>query len=520
MDNYLEEKGLESFISNEPRTAYNLAKFLLTPKNISHKIPTSDISKAEIVPTSEVERFIHSVWKREDARNRSRGRGSWLGELVSHMLAYGWYSVFAAADNNSLMAEIWSPNEVYPRYDDELGLIEVVHAYKTFRSSVLAKAKRRGWDINWQLPPRVQIYDYWITDGEVVYNSIIVDNKFVKPLTPHPELPRIPVFVGPVGGLPDRGSLMPDDVWRETIGQPLIAVNEHVIRNYNRQHTFLQQLLRDTAQAKMFEKTSGGPIIQPEDVNKRGAIFRMSPTDDVGYIQPPPVPVEIRTQLFDISSMIQRGSFPYQLYGNIQGQMAGYMMSQIAAAAQQVLHPYKEAVESVLTDIDNFWLTMLHTQNLSVYGWSIPPGFPPEAKFSVEYDIKIPGDAAARATIARMLNPNFRLSVSTIFDILYPEVKDPILETAKANRDEAMQHPLALGLSLSLAYAEQAEIYRLMGDEETAMKFERLAQAVDSQLANTPLLTRPSPTSLPSAPSLEQEILPRESISSPEGALR
>ncbi|KKK85952.1 hypothetical protein LCGC14_2768120, partial [marine sediment metagenome] len=103
----------------------------------------------------------------------------------------------------------------------------------------------------------------------------------------------MPIYVAPVGGLPDMGSLtegmiptysstlklhtqeVSTERWKAELGQSIIATNEHIYRTWNKWWSFSLQLLRDTAQPRIFERSrSGKAIVKPEDVFRRGAIFR------------------------------------------------------------------------------------------------------------------------------------------------------------------------------------------------------------------------------------------------------
>ena len=113
------------------------------------------------------------------------------------------------------------------------------------------------------------------------------------------------------------------------------------------------------------------------------------------------------------------------MYGNVTGELTAYVMSQIAASANQVMRPYQQALQNLFADIDNAWLKDIRLRGVRPYGWKIPSFIPDTARISANFEIEIPGDLVQRATSARMLDPQFALSYSYVVDKLFPEIKNP-----------------------------------------------------------------------------------------------
>lgn len=488
--NDLQQEGLESFISNNPRTTYNLALHLITPPDVPMRIPIDPLQDIEVPDTSEVERALRVMWKRVDAFNRTRGRKGWRRELNSYILATGWFAVYAdIVDDPRLgtqvcLAEIWSPVDTYPAWDDDVGLSEVVHSQNLTRRAMNRKAEQLGWQLPNLTGDLFPIDDYWYLDEDsgVPTNLVMLQGRIIFGPEPAPDFYRLPVFISPAGGLPDRGSIITNQSWMEHVGEAMLATNEFVQRNYNRQMTFLQQLLRDTAQPVSYEKRSGGNIVNdPNQLYRRGAHFRMGLQDDLGYLAKPPIPVDFRTSLFDIDGMLQRGSLPHMMFGNIQAQVTGYLISQVSASAQQHLTPYAEATTGCQADISNFWLDLIQNHGRRPYELKVPK-LPPGVEVEAQLHVNIPGDLTQRGTVARMLNPNFQISQSIIMDLLFPEITDPQREMARVRSELSQQHPIALQINLVRAYNEQAEILRSAGDTDGSNLFRAAATAISQQL--------------------------------------
>ncbi len=502
MEDKLAQKGLESFVSNDPRTAYNLALHLLCPPTVPFRVPVDPLERREIPEGSKVEDTLRVWWDRVDQFNRRRGRKGWLRELVSYILATGWYATLVLAlpnksykgqETDEVIAEIWAPSQTYPEFDDDVGLVGVVHSYAITEQALVKKARSLGWSIS-NIPQPVNdtrvsyrthtLEDLWYFDDGEVYNAVLVDRKMVKSPTVAEGFEDIPVVISPASGLPDRGSIITDQSWRKHLGEALVATNQSVYHNYNKQFTFMQQLLRDSAQPVSFEKSATGQQIVPdaEQLYRRGAHFRMTPQDDLGYLQKPPIPVELRTMLFDVGNMIQRGSLPHVMYGNIQQQINSYIISVAAASGQQALAPYKEAIETCITDVCNLWLNQVWHQQLRPYGVRTPPKLPDGVQVVSNLRLHIPGDITQRATVSRMLNPEFKLSMAQLYDLLWPEVSDPNRELARINSEDALRHPVAQHLNLIRAYQDQAEILSKAGDDDGAARFTAAADQLVNEL--------------------------------------
>ena len=486
----LKTEKMESFVGNDPRALYNLVLHLLDT-DIPHRVKDYDMADFAVAEAvAEVGRYFKISWK--DAQNnfrRSNPRQGLMRTFIGFMLATGWYSMFSinTDDGKRTYKEPWNPMEVYPMWDGMLGLSEVAHVYSISPLSAINLAKRNGWAFSspfnqWRAIAgnNVPIYDYWwveIADEFpfilTVWNAIVIGNDLVK--YERTRFKRIPVYVAPVGGLPDMGTLtegviptysstlklQTQDVvterWKAEIGQAIIATNENIYRTWNKWWSFSLQLLRDTAQPRIFERSrSGKAIVKPEDVFRRGAIFRGGPDDAVDFIGAPPIPLELRSTQLDLEAMMQRGGVSWAMHGAVAGQITAYVMSQIAASANQVMKPFHQAIVDALSDMDNDDLQDIRDRGIKPYGWKYPSKLPDTTVVSAEYEVEIPGDLVQRATTARMLAPDFVLSYSYVSRRLFPDIEDPLRERAQVRADKAELHPSNSMIALIQYYRKQA----------------------------------------------------------------
>jgi len=522
LTNNLEQEDMESVITNDPRTGYNLALHLLVSATMSHKIDIEGLEKPEIVGTSYLESYIERRWNKIEKEEARKGRQSWLRRVLGYMLATGWYSIFVYANNDELQAEIWHPANVFPEYG-ESGLEACAHIYPLKPMAAVRKAKKYG--ITFPVTPKSDVIVYNLfqidEDGDVV-NSLVIGDKLARPKSKIPKDDQvaniIPVFVSPVSGLPDNGVITTGKSWQKHFGESIVAVNEDEFNNNNKMQSFIQQLVRDSANPRWFEKSrSSKGILQPERMFKRGAIFRGTPEEDVMPLPTVPIPVETRTILMDYANRIQRGLFPWILHGNIQQQMSGYLASQISSAALSVLAPYSLGLVTLLSSIDNFWYNEIKSRRLRPYGFKMPKDLPDDIEFEVKHNIEIPGSLVQRATVARMLNPTYRLSFPRVTDMLFPEVKDPTREQALNNVDDAMSNEVAQIIAQVLAYREQAKISKEAGDISTSNLFSKAADALQAQIGSQPQRQIQPGQGQPMQPVEGREAAPMEEYQIPEG---
>jgi hypothetical protein len=516
----LKTEKMESFVGNDPRSMYNLVLHLLDAPVIPHRLRDVDTESYEAAAAgAEISKFLDIAWEDVGQKFRHSGpRQSLKRSLIGLLISTGWYSVWACIgdDGQAAWVDLWNPAETFPLWDGDQGLSEVAHIYSC--SPVKAKSLYRllkpGEDMGRIIGDQV-VYDYWWTEISSVfpytveiYNAVVVANNLLKFTSTR--FKCIPVYVAPVGGLPDTGTILSDNQentkdfaagslgherWKEEIGQAVVATNENIYRSWNKWWTFSLQLLRDTAQPRIFERSrSGKAIVKPEDIFRRGAVYRGGPDDSVDFLVPPAMPLELRSTQLDLEAMMQRGGVSWALYGNVTGDITAYVMSQIAASANQVMRPYHQAMQDLIADIDNDWVQDVHDRSIRPYGWKYPSGLPANYRIIADYDIEIPGDLVQRATVGRMINPTFELSYSYTVRKLFPEIKDPNKEKAMVRADKASQDPRN-ALIAYIGYCRQQAIYLdKINDSDNADLYRLAAESALAQLSP------PQAQALPTAP--------------------
>ena len=488
----LAQKDMESFVGNDPRASFNLISSILDQR-IPHRLPAESLGVDQVQPAAELSMMFDTIWENIHSDYKSRGR-NFQETLIKFLLATGWYSVFASLtmDGSAAVAEVWNPITVYPKWDNVL--VECAHVFTPGATQIQRMAARNGWKLSSDPADKTVIYDYWWVEQQlrtsVVHNSIMIGNDNVKLDTIESRFKRIPIFVFPIGGLPDTGELSSGrryDDWKAEVGQSFIATNENVYKAFNKWWTFILQMLRDTVQARTFERSSSTKtIVQPESWYRRGAHYKLGLQDEVGFIQPPALPAELRSIQLDMEAMLQRGGPSWTMFGSIQQRMTAYAMAQVVATTNQIAKNFHRGVIDCITDIDNFLYDMIRNNGYTPYGLSIPENLPPIAKLSAEYELRIPGDLAQRATTARMLNPDFELSDERIMEEIFPEIKNPTEELARVRAGKARRNPIFAQISLIEALRQQATLLRDARDMESAALFDKAADRAEAMLVGVP----------------------------------
>ena len=483
LENDLATPNLESVISTDPRSGFTMASWLLQPKVIIYNGSGDGLSEDELAGIGELE----VLSQRRIATTRSRAKGTLFGEpikrLIDLMLATGWYCVMTYPIENRWLMNVWNPLTAYPDYNDEGFLTSVARRYTTTLSLAKDKIQQEGWHDSIPTGRRGGTVDitsmWWYGGGGEVLHAVVINGQWAKPPTPAPFV-RIPVFIGPVGGLPDDGTIKSGDTWRGEVGMSLVGAVADLAKNYDKVLTFLQQLIRDTANPRWLERTRTNRI-ERSQLFDRGAVFRVEADESFGPLATPPLPAEARSHTLDIRQQTQRALFPDAVFGGVQGQISSLVMSQIVSVAQQVVAPFHRGMQDLLSQICTF--NLHQSQVFMELGYEIQvPRFTTDIQMNARYEVTIPGDFLQRASTARLVNPEFRLAKGTIMDILFPEIISVAGEQAKINAEDAVANPIFRGVLAISEFQRAAQQARMANDEGRARLLDRAAQLLESQV--------------------------------------
>jgi hypothetical protein len=486
----LAQSGMESFVGNDPRAAFNLLVSVLNQPTY-HALPSSRLTVENLKASSDLANFYDTAWNDVMQTYRQRGR-TFDRDLIKFFLATGWGFIYSnfTIDGTAVTAEPLNPATVYPMWDDTL--FECSRKLTPGKNALLRMALRNKWGNMASPSDSTVLRDYWyLDDGGKVHNSIIIDGRAVKPDTLESKLnsipkPRIPIFGAPVGGLPDRGEIAQSNAFfKKEMGQSAIATNENVYATINRWRTFMSQILRDTSQPKTYEKSSRAEkIVKPGEWDKRGAHFKLGLQDEVGYIQPPAMAVEMRSSTMDLEAMEQRGGPSWSMYGDVSSQMTAYVMSQIVSSTNQAACEFHDGICDIKTDIDNWWRELIRDSGFKPYNYKLDKLIENE-RVEATFEMRIPGDLVQRATAAKMLNPNFTVSPEYIYSHQFQDIRNPMEEDARIRAAEARRSPEFAEITKIAALRQEALNLRAAKDTKSAQLYEKLANTLEQRLTGS-----------------------------------
>ena len=486
----LAAKKMESYVSNEPQTFFNMAHYLLTKGELSHDTPLENESALELDRRAKVGRGCQYMWNLIDTDRRYGGNASFVDELGFYLLVLGWYSTVASFDKETgaLRVQLWSPVETYPSYANNR-LVSCVRSYKITEEEAVLKAEENRWNYTARGSALgdVILDDYFHQDSDGLHNMILIDGRAVTGWVDRPEMK---LFVAPVGGFPDKGSLTPGKrSWKSLAGRGIFEVNASVSNHFNKWKSIMSQILRDTANP-ITQEFSANPVATPEQLRERGGLFHYAPGEKgLERLPPAAIPIELQAQLIEIRREAQKGSFSDAVYGMVEGQ-PGYALSLLASSsANQILYPYMDAKHFVIAENDKFWLSKLKSSGrvFAIKGKLIeklkPTDIPEDVDIKVESDVATQKDWLERGTIAGLLRQD--VDNATILTEIYG-FSDPQAIKRRKGLDRMLDHPMSQMVEMIAGYYVHADYLERRGDRRQADLFRKAAQALEAQMGVPP----------------------------------
>lgn len=479
LHNDLKQDNMESVISSDPRTGFNMAKWLLTPKTSGFRVDSSGMNEEETLNVGVIEQFADRQLALINRRGRTSLFGTALQRLVGLMLATGWYAVATVPVEEGWVFQVWNPATVFPEYGSEGDLVALGRKYTLSADEANMKVFMSGWNPPSQIfKHKVTISSLWRMTPFGPAHGVAAGSHLLKPMELASHFRRIPVITGPVSGLPDDGTIMTGEMWRAEVGESLVAPIIDVQKNFDKMLTYLQQLVRDTANPRWVERVKQSGKLRPEDLFKRGAIFSIEPDEDIFPVATPPLPAEMRGHQFELRGQVQRGLFSDISFGNVTQQISGFLMSNITAASKQTLDPFFRAVKAVMGEAATMNIQVMRNLDFKL-GDRDFPDISQDLDLDFEYDIEIPGDFIQRVSAARVANPNFKLSTTTLHSVMFPEVQNSIREQGRVRAEEATENPIFRQVLLLRELSRGAREARTNNDEEMAQWLERAADQIE-----------------------------------------
>jgi len=523
LNDEMAQEDMESFVANDPRTMWNMATYLLQPKPLVHKINRLDrqpMEADEALATEVIENLLRRVWVQRNKRHMRKGKKDFFGEFIGMLNLTGWWAIpHGVLGNQRFLVDVWEPGHVYPDFsdDEEEGMVKLARITSMPVKAAHRRARRENWDISTLQQTTGSVTEYQLFELEEgkVLQSIVVGNALVAEKVQLSGLRDIPVLVGATGGIPmvedsvnihsmHENRVSSTRLTRAAAGQGILATNSGIFRSVNRQQTFVQQILHDTANPVTWER--GGQVIvnNPDDMNKRGAHFRMGFNEEIGTLGPNSIPPEFQTLLFNLRNMQQRGGFSDVVFGNIIQEVSATLVSQAAESAQQILSPFHVSSQYVVSEVSQGWFNVVKQNpgrfdglitTVEVAAFQVLQELDEEYEVNSSYAVRVPGDIANRVQMMRFASPSAEISPETSMNIFLHEVPNPREEMENVKAAEAERHPVMKMVAL-VGALQDAAVEVEEADPSLAQLYVKTAERLMQEL---PTQGSPQPTSRPNS---------------------
>lgn len=515
------EVGLESMVTNDARTMFALAVFLASAAQPKRSVSIGSQGPRAQRKSGKSERAVSSWWSEIDERRLKSGLEPFRYDLAYWMCLYGWYATMYGVDDKGIpFATALDPSGAYPQFAD--GLARFVYSYDSTLAGARLIGKRYGTTIRGRddLQP-CRIAEWWHRDSEegTCHHAIMASGlKRGWVFLAEPEevnTPEIPVLCGSVAGSPKR-----DGKGQKDAGS-VFYENERVYADFNRWLSFLMTLSKEHAQAPIIARNIeiDPTQLRPMDIRDTSAVIT---TDDpeaaILRVGPGPAVVEVQQFLGIIDAMLQRGGFPYIIYGGLGRELSGFAISQLLQAAERRIGPQVDRMAAIDSIISQAWLEDYkkgaysaqtisgtapgHVRELYVEKFG-PKDVPEVFKVMTEIPIRVGNDLMARMSIARQaMGQGAILDLDTILEQIL-QMDDPTLIKDGMGADAArtMLIPLKAALELKM----EAQSIRDSGKPGAEMAARLAEQMADKILIQPQQGQAPQAAMRPSAAMMPPE---------------
>ena len=490
MDDNNISPGLETMVSNDARTMFSLSVFLASSSEPRRTVAIGGQGSVADRKSGKSERALAAWWQKVDDERLLNGQEPFRYDLAYWMCLYGWYAVqYASLEGNGEMLPVavpLNPCECYPVFAD--GLERFVRRYDT---SVL-EAQKIALQFNAKFDPTgssnssIKIVDWYWNGGDYVLRAIVAKGPGGWQFLASPyslDTKRIPILTGRVAGNPKA------EAYAES--GSVVFENENTYRDSAKLLSSLMTHTKEVAQSPLvahnlpdFEESH----IRAKDIRSGSVVVH---TDDpearIERVPPGPGFSEVSSVLGYIDSMLQRGGFPYIVYGGLGRELSGFAISQLLEAAERRIGPQVRRLAAIDSIVSQHWLESFRdgefaSSTLSGQEEGNPRKFfveefeskdiPKKFKALTEIPIRVGNDLMARMAIARQATGGAGplLDQTTIIgEILQQQDPNLILDGITRDAARLLVQPLKAALELKQEAADLKEKYGSAADEVVAL---------------------------------------------------
>ena len=506
-------KGMESAVTNDPATLMAMAVHLLSSQPVKHRVKVGGQDRSAYAEAGTLERGLEGWWNLVDEMAFFSGRDSTNRELAYWLTLTGWHAEMLGVTedtNGELLPvfDMFDPREAYPEYGARTeGLRSFARKWNTTLGEAQGLAMSNGVSLTHVAgdpTQTVSIIDYYQVVMDKVLNWAVFmtpNNKGVEwaKMERVMENGRIPILCGPVAGSPWRrlsSTSVGRDDWKQRIGMSVLEANRGLWTKYNEYYSLLIEVAKNHAEPDKIRKRleMGGERV--DEIGQGGRVFD---TDDLNarieLVEPGQMPFEVIQVLDRIGQEMQRGGFPYILFGGVNLDISGFAISQMLQAALYKLGPYKQAMQRILRQADRWWLNEFkrldrgsvvlsgrsHGQGVFLEKFD-PAAIPKDFAIEPEVDLSLPSDMLQRINIVRSAIPGNQpiMDILTALETVV-KVDDPKLVLDRIDKDMLKQNPDIVRLEAITAILAEAASLDAEGKKDAAQMFREYAEFLTAQ---------------------------------------
>jgi len=352
--------GFRKFTSNDPATTMNLALHLTStakrivrvnqPRAVEQEREINNLKELfalgmlEAANTRRAKLLMRSLQDAVFGQSLFRGRICQRGLLVKDLLTGETYVDISD----------WDPRNVYYQMGRDGISWACEKSYKS-RSDLMAEYEYspEGFDLVYEDgddEPDHAIYDFF---DEQMNTVVLEGGEVLKPPTPH-GMARCPVVFDLAETRPmfQRGQGRERD-YEAHYGDSFYRSSRQMFDEHNQIFSILSVLVGRSIKQPIAVESRDGSLTLPEDPWLDGQEVSLS-TDEEQAIKPLEqmrMATEAGPFMGVISAMMQRGTFPSTLFGQLEQALSGFAITQLRQGVEAPLTPHVKSAERVFTQL-------------------------------------------------------------------------------------------------------------------------------------------------------------------------
>ncbi len=520
-----EIKGVEQITLNEPKIVWETSVTLLSLYTPRFRIPlTTNIPDEEKAKINKVERFLTGVFREIDRNFQEQGNSNWFRSLA-YWVCGGWYAVFPLVvkedGETKFYCDLYDPITVYPEWDSK-GLRKLARAYTTFGSEARSIIEDFGMEVTKPIGDKesIEVINYWERTYDGIYNCVLVGGEPIKPWTKE-DFPYIPIFVGTVGGSPERAYAQGDVKYVANMGESILSSNKDMYEKMNRFLSFMMQISASSAYPPQMDFSQEGMETIPPEKFAPGVIIPRKLGEPIQPIPLVTTPIDANAILSLMGNQIQKGGLPYSVYGTLPFELSGFALSQLLAAVHRRLGTQLNAYNYIISRCCVEFIRQFRASggkiDLLVEGRQGRKGelfieefkkddIPKIRYIEVDTPLVISKDKSQQIIMAKQaLAPPAVLSRETLWDE-FLDVQDSDLEWKRIIDDMMLELPIVQQINIVEELREKARSAVATGKNVTAQVYLKYADMIEKQIQ---MAIMPKPAQ-PSTPGIAPGTMPPE----------